>query len=108
MKKLTVILAAVALTGCFTAKKIAPSQTDVDRMAAKFPGYTLAELNEGKGLYEANCGTCHALKKPTSEPESEWRRIVPDMVRKVNKNGMVLDNAKEERILKYLITMSGR
>lgn len=108
MKKLTVILAAVVLTGCFTAKKIAPSQTDVDRMAAKFPGYTLAELNEGKGLYEANCGTCHALKKPTSEPESEWRRIVPDMVQKVNKNGMVLDNTKEERILKYLITMSGR
>lgn len=116
MKKLVIIsLSAIALAGCFAKKKTTstaaptpPTQADVDRVASIFPAYTLAELNEGKALFEANCGTCHALPKPTAETESEWRRIVPDMARKMNKNGMLLDAQKEDRILKYVITMSKR
>lgn len=113
MKKLTIILSTIVLAGCFTSKKAttettatAPTQADVDRVADKFPGYTVAQMTEGKSLYETHCGTCHALKKPSSETESEWRRIVPWMAKKVNKNSMVLDAAKEDQILKYLVTMS--
>lgn len=113
MKKLTIILSTIVLTGCFTSKKAStettsstPSQADVDRVADKFPGYSVDQMSEGKSLYETHCGTCHALKKPSSETESEWRRIVPVMVKKVNKNGMVLDASKEDQILKYVVTMS--
>jgi hypothetical protein len=43
---------------------------------------------------------------PASEPENEWRRIVPDMVIKANrKNGNTLDAEGEELILRYVITM---
>jgi len=107
-RKYLVVLASVVLAGCFAAKKSIPSQADADRGAAKFPGYTLAELNEGKTLYENNCGTCHGLKKPSSEPESEWRRIVPVMVKKVNKNKVVLDAHSEDLILRYVVTMGKR
>jgi len=83
-----------------------PSQADVDRVQDKFPGYTLSQLNDGKLLYEMNCALCHDLMEPTSEPEDEWRRIVPDMVVKANwKNGNTLDAEGEELILRYVITM---
>lgn len=108
IRKYLVVLASVVLAGCFAAKKSIPTQADADRGAAKFPGYSLAELNEGKTLYETNCGTCHGLKKPTSEPESEWRRIVPIMVKKVNKDKLVLNARSEDLILRYVVTMSKR
>lgn len=107
-RKYIVVIASVAMAGCFAAKKSLPTQADADRGAAKFPGYTLAELNEGKALYESNCGTCHALKKPSSESEAEWRRIVPIMVGKVNKNKQVLNDHSQDLILRYVITMSKR
>lgn len=83
-----------------------PTQADVDRVQDKFPGYTLSQLNDGKLLYEMNCALCHDLMNPASEPENEWRRIVPDMVIKANrKNGNTLDAEGEELILRYVITM---
>jgi cytochrome c5 len=109
MKKFIIIISSVALAGCFASKKVVtPTDADVARGAAKFSGYTLADLTEGKKLYEANCGSCHALKKPTAENEATWRREVPVMVKKVNKNSMVLDAHAEEMILRYVVTMSGK
>lgn len=107
IRKLSAIVASVAFAGCFAAKKSTPQPTDVERGAAKFPGYTMAQLNEGKVLYESNCGTCHALKKPSLLSEYDWRNIVPAMVEKVNKNGKVLDGNAEQLILRYVVTMSG-
>lgn len=83
-----------------------PMQTDVDRVQLKFPGYTLEQLKEGKVLYENNCVMCHALEKPSSEPEDEWRSIVPRMVLKANKRSMnPITPESEDLILRYLITM---
>jgi len=109
MKKLIVIISAVSLAGCFSAREAKhSSESDIDRGAAKFPGYTLAELNEGKKLYENNCAKCHELKKPTSESEASWRKIVPEMTAKANKKGMVIDSKSQDLILKYVITMSSK
>lgn len=104
-----IICGTVLLAGCFTAKMAKPSQDDADRANGKFAGgVTLAQLNEGKELYTNNCGTCHGLKKPGSETEEKWRKIVPAMVKKVNKNSMVLNKDQEELILKYVVTMGSR
>lgn len=109
MKK-SVFIAAFIFVGCVTTKAVVtpnPSQGDVDRVQSKFPGYTLAELNEGKTLFEKHCDICHALQPPASQTEEKWRKIVPDMSDKVNrKEGNVLDEKAEDLILKYLITMS--
>jgi cytochrome c5 len=115
MKKKSLLagMCVAILVACGTAKnatpkvEMLPSQADVDRVATKFPGYTLDELNEGKKMFEANCALCHKLKNPSSEPESEWRTIVPRMVVKVNKKmgTTAVDASGEEKILRYVITM---
>lgn len=105
MKYLFVLLfAALVAVGCASAKKAIPTQADVDRVASKYPGYTLEALNQGKALYEQNCGSCHKLFKPRALSETEWQKIVPPMVKKAVKKGAKIDAAGEELILKYLIT----
>ena len=108
MKKALVFLfATTLLVGCFSAKLLTPTQTDVDRVASKYPSYTLTELNQGKSLYEAKCGNCHGLKSPSSRTEAQWKVIVPRMSIKVNKKtSNSLDAESQEKILKYLTTMS--
>jgi mono/diheme cytochrome c family protein len=105
MKKGIIVLGLVILTACGTTKVI--TQADADRGGIKYPGMTLAELQQGKIDYEQNCGTCHGLKKPTSKFPEQWQKIVPDMVGRAHKAGKApISAAKEASILKYLVTMS--
>jgi hypothetical protein len=98
---------SIVLAGCFSAKLLTPTQNDVDRVQQKFPNYTLEQLNQGKMLYEQHCNKCHGLKNPSSRSEEKWKSIVPDMSKKVNKkNSNALNPDAQEKILKYLITMS--
>lgn len=107
MKKVLYSIILLALTSCFSAKLLTPSQNDVDRVQQKFPNYTLSELNQGKTLFERNCKSCHGLKNPTSRSEEKWRKVVPVMVKRVNRKQTVLSPQDEELILKFVITMSG-
>lgn len=95
------------LTAC-TVKLMVPAQPDVDRVSAKYPGYSLADLNSGKALFETTCSRCHRLKNPTSRNEEKWDKIVPKMIAKLNKKAgkEVIDAGQQESILKYLVTMS--
>lgn len=108
MKKIILtIAAAVVIAGC-AVKLVVPTQPDVDRMQAKYPGYTLEELNQGKAMFERHCSECHRLKKPTKFSEAKWQKIVPIMVKKVNKkHPNTLDEKSQDLILKYAITMNG-
>ena len=105
--KSIILLCSLILASCAASQVMMPSQTDVNRVSAKYPNYTLAELNQGKALYEKNCGNCHGLKKPTSRDEAQWNHIVPEMVEKANKKaGKEEITAKDqELIIKYLVTM---
>ena len=102
------ILGLLFLFSCFSARLATPLQSDVDRVADKFPAYTLSQLNQGKALYEGNCGKCHPLKNPGKYSEQHLKAVVPKMVEKVNNKGKVLDEEKASLILKYVITMSRR
>ncbi len=106
--ELLFILFLAVLTACGTIQLIQPSQIDVERGSQKYPGLTLADLNKGKLIYEQECVICHRLKGPASRSEAKWKKIVPRMVKKVNKKkGRVAINPESEEILlKYLITMS--
>lgn len=106
MKKILIGFSVLLFCAC-SAKVILLSQADADRGSAKFSGVTLASLNEGKAHYEQYCGTCHGLKKTTSESETEWKQIVPEMVKKTNKKAgsEVVDAKKQELILQYVVTM---
>ncbi len=106
MKKIIIGFSVLLFCAC-SAKVAMLSQADADRGKIKFPGATLTSLNEGKAHYEQYCGTCHGLKKTTSESEAEWNRIVPEMVKKTNKKAgsEVVDAKKQELILQYVVTM---
>lgn len=109
MKNLVLFIAGSALVAsCSMSKSTALTQANVDAVADKFPGYTLADLTKGKELYEANCQTCHKLESPSSESESGWNHIVPEMVEKTNRKAgkQVVDATGEQLILRYLVTMS--
>ncbi|CAN5405277.1 hypothetical protein BH09BAC1_BH09BAC1_22540 [soil metagenome] len=108
MKTITLLFALFLLVGCASYKAIMPTQVDADKGAATYTGYTLAELNQGKTLYEAKCGNCHGLKKPSSKTQEQWQQIVPRMAVKANKRGEVINAHDQELILKFLVTMGGK
>jgi len=106
MKYSIIILSAIIAFGCASKKFLTPTQTDVDRMSAQIDGLSLADLTEGKALYDAHCGSCHPKKAPSSKTEKEWRKIVPYMSNKVNKKkGLVIGEDEQEKILRYVLTM---
>jgi cytochrome c len=110
MKKTLYVLIGLLLmlAACSTVKLVQPTQTDVDRGVQKYSNLTLADLNQGKTIYEKECALCHGLKNPASKNEEKWKKIVPDMVQKVNKKKgkVAIDTKSEEILLQYLITMS--
>lgn len=108
MKKIILSLSAALIIVSCAVKLVPPTQTDVDRMQSKYPGYTLEELNQGKAMFEKHCADCHRLKNPTKFSEEKWQNIVPKMVKKVNKkHPNAIDEANRDLILKYVITMNG-
>jgi len=86
-------------------KKTTVSLTDADatRAAAKYPGASLTSLQNGKLLYEENCGRCHGLKNPTAYNEEQWGKHVKRMAPKAK-----IDKPTEDLILQYVVTMCGR
>ena len=99
------LIIASIMIGCAASKIAIPTQADADRAKSKFPDITVADLSEGKILYEEKCTTCHGLYKPTSHSAEAWHSIVPEMTRKANKNTTKIDSRQEKLILQYLVAM---
>ena len=106
MKMACVLFLIVTFTAC-TVRLMVPAQSDVDRVSGKYPGYSLAELNADKALFESTCSRCHRLKNPRSKSEEKWDRIVPKMIARLNKKEgkEVIDAKQQAAILRYLVTM---
>jgi cytochrome c2 len=108
MRKILLLAFIVIVSACGTVKLLTPTQADADRGTQKFTGYTLADLNQGKTLFEQDCAKCHRLKRPESRNEEQWNKIVPKMVKKANKEAGTekINQADQDLILHYLITMN--
>jgi hypothetical protein len=106
MRMVVVLFLIVTFTAC-SVKLMVPAQSDADRVSGKYPGYSLAELNADKALYESTCSRCHRLKNPTSRSEEKWDKIVPKMVARLNKRvgKEEIDQKQQASILRYLVTM---
>lgn len=106
MKPVILMLALVLFTACGVSL-VVPTQADVDRVAGKYPDYSLTELRDGKKIYEQNCSQCHRIQEPTSRSAVKWSSIVPEMSNKVNRKAgrEVITPAKQDLLLRYLITM---
>ena len=102
MKKFLIISSAILLVACAAYKPIAPAQADADRAAKISPGVTLADLNEGKVIFETKCHKCHSLKKPFKKTDDEIEAALPKMAKRAK-----LDDRQEKLVLDYLLTMAG-
>lgn len=104
MKKIIFVAITIFSIGCFSSKKTAKSvsltQKDADRAAVKFPGATLASLEEGQTFYKAHCGKCHGLKDANAYTEEQWNKIIPPMAKKAK-----IDEKTQQSITQYLLTM---
>ncbi len=105
MKTISILTVSVLLLAACAAKKTAVviSDADANRASAKYPGATLATLQQGKMLYENNCSKCHGLKSPTAYNEEQWGKHVKRMAPKAK-----IDKPTEDLILQYVVTMSGK
>lgn len=101
MKKVLVTVSAILLVACVTYKPIAPSQSDADRAALNNPEITLADLNQGKAIFEKKCHKCHSLKKPFHKSVDEIEAALPKMAKRAK-----LDSLQENLVLNYLLTMT--
>jgi len=100
MKKTLVIMLLVGLAACSSYKPLAPSQSDAERGAQKYPGLSLDDLNKGKAIFEAKCEKCHSLKRPFTVSDKDVENIMPKMAVKAN-----LDHKSADLVLQYLLTM---
>ncbi len=100
MKKTLTFLSFLLIVSCAAYKPLTPSQTDANRAQQKFPGTTLADLEQGKSIFEHSCNKCHSLKKPFTNDEATVRQVLPKMAKRAK-----LDNHQEDLVLKYLLTM---
>lgn len=107
MKRLIILTSfSLFIVSCAGLQLATPTQADVDRMEETYPELTVAELIEGKGLYEDKCSRCHGLKDPVAFSNEEWNRIVPNMANKARGRQISLTSEQEQSILRYLETMS--
>lgn len=77
------ILSVGVLLFCYSCKKdtittntdslYVPTATDVTATA------TLAQLQQGRTIYENSCGACHGLYSPDSFSASTWKSILSNM-----------------------------
>jgi cytochrome c5 len=106
MKRFTILLGfavTIIIASCSdnSVRAIQVTQKDTDIASKKWQGVTMAQLTQGKTIYESNCNKCHKLKDPKSHTEEEWNKIVPNMSRKAK-----IDAASQDLVLKYVVTMS--
>lgn len=70
-------------TGSMASGKATP-EAAVAEVKAK---YSEAQLDEGKSLWQGNCGKCHKLFEPESRPVKQWEKILPRMSKKAGLSG---------------------
>lgn len=93
------LLSAALLAACGSSPYPEPVSADVARVAGHFPGVTLGELAQGRGLYMSRCGGCHVLKRPSELPPAQWQVEVDEMR---SKNGVKLSDSEAQAIVRYL------
>ena len=101
MKKVLIILSAAFLVACAATSPMVPAQNDADQATKEIPGITLADLNEGKSIFEQKCRKCHSLKKPFRKTDEEIKDAMPRMAKRAK-----IDSRQRELVFNYLVTMS--
>jgi cytochrome c5 len=98
------VLALVCVSAC-QASLAEPNAADAARVQSRLAGSKLSDLQDGRRLYLARCGTCHALPEPGSLAPDAWGAQVHDMR---TEQGVRLSDEEERHITAYLVAISAR
>lgn len=94
-RKTLVLLVAAGLISCVSALYV-PTQKD-----AVSQNTSLEKLQQGRGLYIKQCGSCHNLYLPSSYTSKAWKPIMDRMQKRAH-----IDDSQKELIMAYLQTNS--
>ena len=78
-----------------------PTTQHLDRAQAKWPGISVADLQEGRRLTVQNCASCHPVPRPSDHPSDHWPEIMDRMTPLVK---MTPDESN--KIEQYLVLMA--
>ena len=78
-----------------------PTEESASQASQKWPGTTLANLQDGKHLYLQNCMACHNLHSPSEFTPERWGDILEKMQQKAR-----IDDPTKDLILRYLVVTS--
>jgi len=85
----SMITASVIMVNC-SPKTAKTTATTTETKATTTPSVattaTAAQLETGKSIYNAKCGTCHGLKDPTKYTQESWTHIMKSMIPKAKLN----------------------
>lgn len=93
---------ACGAVACGAGAAPEPRQADVVRIADRFPGTTLAELEQGRSVYLSRCTSCHAPVAPESIPVERWPHEVSEMSERAHLG------TDEPLVVKYLVAQALR
>ena len=94
--------AALVVFACSPAV-VHPNARDASWASEKWPGTTVAELEQGRTVFVTRCAGCHNLPLPDSKSSEEWATVVGDMA-----TGARLSAADQDLVLRYLSATSER
>jgi mono/diheme cytochrome c family protein len=95
---LTSILLVASSAGC--AAGLPPvTKLQAERASERWPGTSVAQLEQGRVLYQGRCGNCHQLFSPGHFPEQRWRVEIAEMRERAH-----LTTDQENLIFQYLAT----
>ena len=97
--------ASLFLLACSAALDI-PTETNLEKGKAIYPDLTLAQLQEGKKVYEEKCTLCHKAKNPKHFTEKTFYQTIPAMINKASKKGITFTENEKEVMMRYLKTMN--
>ncbi|MFB3908199.1 MAG: hypothetical protein ACE15D_07330 [Candidatus Eisenbacteria bacterium] len=99
---LAAAVAAAAILAC-AAARFEPTPLDDAWAAARWPGATAADMDEGYRLYLLKCAGCHQLPRPQAVATERWEPVMERMAPRAK-----LDSRQATLVLRYLTTVSAR
>jgi hypothetical protein len=86
--------------GCAAALRQA-TPDDALRLAPRWPGTTVADLERGRRLYVRRCSGCHNLVLPRAFPAERWPGLVDDMAQKAR-----LGPGDRDDVVRFLVAVA--
>ena len=108
MKYLSAFFILSILLACGTSKLVPTLEQEYEQASKVDPDLSLEQFKEGKELYTSYCQKCHGLKAHDVLDAEGWKKIVPPMVGKVNKNEALINTEQQATLLRYLVSMAPR